>query len=40
MPENETLPKTGKSKDWLAYADTKEEQFKKHHSERNILGQI
>jgi hypothetical protein len=40
MPENELLPKTGKSKDWLDYADKKEKQFREHHSARNILGQI
>jgi hypothetical protein len=38
MGEGETLPKTGKSKDWLAYADKKEQQFRDYHSERNLLG--
>jgi hypothetical protein len=40
MPEGETLPKTGKSKDWLQYADRKLQEFRNYHSERNIIGQI
>lgn len=36
----ETLPKSGKSSDWLAYADKKLQDFKDYHSARNILGQI
>jgi hypothetical protein len=39
MPENETLPKTGKSKDWLTYADKKAQEFKDYHGKRNVLGQ-
>ena len=38
--ENETLPKTGKSADWLAYADKKLQQFKDYHSATNMLGQL
>jgi|GEM_PF-6559852 hypothetical protein len=40
MPEGETLPKTGKSKDWLDYADKKLKKFRDYHSETNLLGQI
>lgn len=41
MPqEGETLPKTGKSADWLAYADKKLQEFRDYHGQRNILGQI
>lgn len=39
MPEGETLPKTGKSKDWLSYADKKAQEFKDYHSATNIFGQ-
>ena len=40
MPENETLPKTGKSKDWLNYADKKLQEFRDYHSSTNIIGQL
>lgn len=40
MPEGESLPKSGKSRDWLAYADSKLKEFRDYHGERNILGQI
>jgi hypothetical protein len=40
MAENEVLPKSNKSKDWLTYADSKLKEFKDYHSQRNILGQI
>jgi hypothetical protein len=40
MAENETLPTSGKSADWLKYADQKEQAFKDYHSETNIFGQI
>lgn len=40
MPENETLPKSNKSKDWLDYADKKLQKFKDYHSETNIIGKI
>jgi len=33
------LPKTGKSKDWLAYADKKEKEFRDYHSATNVMGQ-
>jgi hypothetical protein len=39
MPENETLPKTKKSADWLAYADKKLKAFQDYHSETNMFGQ-
>lgn len=38
MAEGETLPKSGKSKDWIAHADKKLKELRKYHSERNILG--
>jgi hypothetical protein len=40
MAEGEMLPKTGKSKDWLAYADARLKEFRDYHSQRNLLGQI
>ena len=39
MPEGESLPKTGKSKDWLAHADAKRKEFKDYHDQKNIFGQ-
>lgn len=39
MPENEALPKGKTSKEWLAYADKKLQEFKDYHGARNILGQ-
>jgi hypothetical protein len=38
MAENETLPKSKKSADWLAYADAKLAEFKAHHGKRDVLG--
>jgi len=40
MAEGDTLPKTKKSADWLAYADKKLQEFRDYHGARNILGQI
>lgn len=40
MPEGETLPKSNKSKDWIDYADKKLNQFRKYHSETNIVGRV
>lgn len=40
MPEGETLPKTGKSADWLSYADKKLQDFKDYHSATNMFGQL
>ena len=40
MPEGETLPKTGKSADWLAYADQQRQKFMDYHSATNMFGQI
>lgn len=39
MAEGQTLPKTGKSKDWLAHADEKAKDFRDYHGAVNILGQ-
>ena len=39
MAEGELLPKGKTSKEWLAYADKKLDEFKAYHGERNILGQ-
>jgi hypothetical protein len=39
MAENESLPKSGKSTDWLAYADKKLSEFKAYHGARTITGQ-
>lgn len=40
MAEGESKPKTNKSKDWLAYADKKEKQFRDHHSKTNMFGRL
>lgn len=40
MPEGESKPKSNKSKDWLAYADKKEKEFRDHHSKTNMFGRI
>lgn len=40
MPEGESKPKSNKSKDWLAYADKKEKQFRDHHSKTNMFGRL
>ena len=40
MPEDESLPKTNKSSDWLSYADKKEQAFRDYHSATNMFGQI
>jgi hypothetical protein len=40
MPENESLPKTKKSADWLAYADKKQKEFSDYHSKTNMFGQL
>ncbi len=40
MAEGELLPKSGKSSDWLAYADGKLKEFRNYHSATNVFGQI
>ena len=40
MGEGETLPTSGKSKDWLAYADKKNKEFRDYHSQLNVFGQL
>lgn len=40
MPEGEALPKSNKSKDWLDYADKKLDEFRKYHSDTNIVGRV
>lgn len=40
MPENETLPKSNKSKDWLDYADKKLKKFTDYHSSTNLIGKL
>jgi hypothetical protein len=37
---SDDLPKTGKSKDWLAYADQQLKAFKDYHSQVNMFGQL
>jgi len=38
--QGDTLPKSNKSSDWLAYADQKLKQFQDYHSQTNMIGQL
>jgi hypothetical protein len=39
MADNDELPKTGKSADWLAHADKRHKEFVDYHSDTNMFGQ-
>jgi hypothetical protein len=36
MPEGETLPKSNKSKDWLAHADKLRQKFIDYHTDKTV----